>query len=39
LVADVLYLIKRYQARRNHTFSFIFDEDPEPAMLSLGFDL
>jgi hypothetical protein len=39
LVADVLYLIKRYQARRNRTFSFVFDEDPEPAMLSLGFDL
>jgi hypothetical protein len=39
LVADVLYLIKRYQARRNQTFSFVFDEDPEPVMLSLGFDL
>jgi hypothetical protein len=39
VVADVLYLIRRYQVRRNQTFSFVFDEDPEPAMLSLGFDL
>ena len=39
LVADVLYLIRRYRTRRNRTFSFVFDEDPEPAMLSLGFDL
>ena len=39
LVADVLYLIKRYQTRRNQTFQFVFDEDPEPAMLGLGFDL
>jgi hypothetical protein len=39
LVADVLFLIRRYQVRRNQTFSFVFDEDPEPAMLSLGFDL
>jgi len=39
LAADVLYLIKRYQARRNQTFHFVFDEDPEPVMLGLGFDL
>jgi hypothetical protein len=39
VAADVLYLIGRYRARRNRTFSFVFDEEPEPAMLSLGFDL
>jgi len=39
LAADVLYLIRRYQARRNQTFHFVFDEDPEPVMLGLGFDL
>jgi hypothetical protein len=39
VVADVLYLIGRYRARRNQTFSFVFDEEPEAAMLSLGFDL
>jgi hypothetical protein len=39
LLVDALYLIHRYHARRNHTFCFVFDEDPEPVMMSLGFDL
>jgi hypothetical protein len=37
-VVTDLYWLRRLRYKRNRGFCFVFDEDPEPAMLSLGFD-
>jgi hypothetical protein len=35
---DAFIMLRRYRYKRNRGFRFVFDEEPEPAMLSLGFD-
>jgi hypothetical protein len=37
-VFDAFFLVRRYRRKRNRSFDFVFDEEPEPAMLSLGLD-
>lgn len=38
-VATDLYWLRWFRYKRNRGFRFVFDEEPEPAMMGLGFDL
>lgn len=38
-VATDLYWLRWFRYKRNRDFRFVFDEEPEPAMMGLGLDL
>ena len=38
LLADALYLLRRYRLKRENANPVVFDEEPEPAMLGFGLD-
>jgi hypothetical protein len=39
LFFGVIFLLRSYRHKQEKDFSIVFDEEPEPAMMSLGFDL